>query len=150
MSGTAEHAWHFSCRYGSSATIRLQTVSFRHPRPAREPVRTTMAYFVTGASGFIGRHLVRELLRNREGDVFVLVRSASRSRMERLVEGWGQPARVTLVLGDLEDAALGVDRGWVKNHRGSIDHFFHLAAVRDTKAPTACDEPLDVGATRNA
>ena len=33
-----------------------------------------MTYFVTGATGFIGRHLVAELLRNRDGDVHVLVR----------------------------------------------------------------------------
>ena len=31
-----------------------------------------MAYFVTGATGFIGRFLVQELLDNREGDVFVV------------------------------------------------------------------------------
>jgi len=30
-----------------------------------------LSYFVTGATGFIGRHLVQELLRNREGEVFV-------------------------------------------------------------------------------
>ena len=36
-----------------------------------------MAYFVTGATGFIGRHLVQELLDNREGEIFVLVRKGS-------------------------------------------------------------------------
>ena len=35
-----------------------------------------MAYFVTGATGFIGRHLVQRLL-EREGDVHVLVRAGS-------------------------------------------------------------------------
>ena len=43
-----------------------------------------MSYFVTGATGFIGRYLVQELLDNREGEVFVLVREGSKRRMERL------------------------------------------------------------------
>ena len=34
-----------------------------------------MTYFVTGATGFIGRFLVQELLNNREGDVHVLARA---------------------------------------------------------------------------
>ena len=33
-------------------------------------------YFVTGATGFIGRHLVERLL-EREGDIHVLVRPGS-------------------------------------------------------------------------
>ena len=35
-----------------------------------------MAYFVTGATGFIGRHLVEQLLQ-RDGDIHVLVREGS-------------------------------------------------------------------------
>ena len=42
-----------------------------------------MAYFVTGATGFIGRHLVQELLDNRDGEIFVLVRAGSRARSTR-------------------------------------------------------------------
>ena len=60
-----------------------------------------MTYFVTGATGFIGRHLVEQLLANRGGDVHVLVREASQDRMEHLVEGWDVHDRVHLVLGDL-------------------------------------------------
>ena len=48
-----------------------------------------MAYFVTGATGFIGRHLVEELLRNRTGDVYVLVREGSRERLDELIAGDG-------------------------------------------------------------
>ena len=77
-----------------------------------------MAYFVTGATGFIGRYLVQELLDNREGDVFVLVREGSQPRMERLIEQWGHDGRVTMVTGDLGEAALGVDPAWVKEHSG--------------------------------
>ena len=32
-----------------------------------------MPYFVTGATGFIGRHLVEELIDHREGPVFALL-----------------------------------------------------------------------------
>ena len=109
-----------------------------------------MAYFVTGATGFIGRYLVQELLDNREGEVFVLVRDASRSRMERLVEGWGHQDRITTVTGDLNEAALGVDPAWVKEHEGSIDHFFHVAAIYDMTATDEQNETLNVGGTRNA
>ena len=109
-----------------------------------------MSYFVTGATGFIGRFLVQELLDNREGEVFVLTRPGSTGRMERLVKRWGHAGRVHLVTGDLEEAALGVDPAWVKEHQGSIDHFFHLAAIYDMTASDEQNESLNVGGTRNA
>ncbi|QIK66760.1 SDR family oxidoreductase [Nocardioides sp. HDW12B] len=109
-----------------------------------------MSYFVTGATGFIGRYLVQELLDNREGQVFVLVRGPSRPRMERLVQQWGHGDRVTMVTGDLSEAALGVDPAWVEENRGSIDHFVHLAAIYDMTASDEQNETLNVGGTRNA
>ena len=42
-----------------------------------------MNYFVTGATGFIGRHLVEELLK-REGTIYVLVREGSRGKVDAL------------------------------------------------------------------
>ena len=47
-----------------------------------------MNYFVTGATGFIGRHLVQELLK-RDGTIYVLVREGSRGRLDALTQGWG-------------------------------------------------------------
>ncbi|MGZ4581238.1 MAG: SDR family oxidoreductase [Nocardioidaceae bacterium] len=109
-----------------------------------------MAYFVTGATGFIGRHLVQELLDNRTGEVFVLVRKGSQQRLDALMRSWGNPSRVTPVVGDLTAANLGVAKSWVKQHRGSIDHFFHLAALYDMTAPDELNEQLNVGGTRAA
>ena len=58
------------------------------------------AYFVTGATGFIGRHLVERLL-EREGDIHVLVREGSREKLDTLTQRWGQPDRIKPVVGDL-------------------------------------------------
>ncbi|MGZ6787969.1 MAG: SDR family oxidoreductase [Nocardioidaceae bacterium] len=109
-----------------------------------------MAYFVTGATGFIGRHLVSELLDHREGEIFVLVRGGSRHRLDALLRSWDDPERVTPVEGDLTEPGLGVAASWVEAHSGEIDHFVHLAAVYDLTASAELNEQLNVGGTREA
>ena len=53
-------------------------------------------YFVTGATGFIGRHLVERLLA-REGDIHVLVREGSTEKLDALVERLGGGDRIHAV-----------------------------------------------------
>lgn len=108
-----------------------------------------MAYFVTGATGFIGRFLVTELLRKREGEVHVLVRGSSLPRLEQLIEEWDTD-RVRPVIGSLDAEGLGVEAGWVAEHAGSVEHFFHLAASYDMAADDATNERLNLGGTRHA
>ena len=47
-----------------------------------------MAYFVTGATGFIGQFLVRNLLQRGE-PIYVLVRKGSVKKLDALREAWG-------------------------------------------------------------
>ena len=112
-----------------------------------------MSYFVTGATGFIGRYLVEELLDHREGDIHVLVRASSLPRLERMITRWGT-SRVKPVVGDLGQDRLGLEESWIAEHSGdkagSIEHFFHLAAIYDMTADDATNEALNVGGTRHA
>jgi len=108
-----------------------------------------MSYFVTGATGFIGRHVVEELLDHRDGTVFALVREGSRPRLERMIEQWGTD-RVVPVVGDLGADRLGVDAAWIEKHRGDVDHLVHLAAIYDMTADGDTNERLNVGGTRHA
>ena len=108
-----------------------------------------MTYFVTGATGFIGRNLVERLLR-RDGDVHVLVRAGSLNRLEELVERWGATNRIHPVLGDLTAPQLGVSAEQIAELEGSIDDFFHLAAVYDMTADEESNRIANVEGTRHA
>jgi len=108
-----------------------------------------MTYFVTGATGFIGRHLVERLV-EREGDIHVLVREGSRERLDRLAARWGAGDRIKPVVGDLEQPRLGLSDAQVAELTGKVDHFFHLAAIYDMTADDASNETLNVGGTRHA
>ncbi len=115
-----------------------------------------MAYFVTGATGFIGTRLVEQLLENRQGDVYVLVRQNSMGRLDELIERWSMVVgasatdRVHPVIGDLRRPLLGVEKEQVAELRGKIDHFFHLAAVYDMTAPAERNTAVNVGGTTHA
>ena len=93
-----------------------------------------MSYFVTGATGFIGRNLV-ELLLEREGTIYVLVREGSQGRLEELRNRWGvDEERIVGIVGDLSEPRLGVSDEDLERLEGEVDHLFHLAAIYDMTA----------------
>jgi NAD(P)-dependent dehydrogenase (short-subunit alcohol dehydrogenase family) len=107
-----------------------------------------MSYFVTGATGFIGRNLV-ELLLKREGTIYVLVREGSRGRLEELRASWGaDESRVVPIVGDLSQRRLGVSDEDAERLRG-VDHLFHLAAIYDLTASAETQLVANVEGTRH-
>ena len=109
-----------------------------------------MGYFVTGATGFVGRFLVDRLLR-RKGLVHVLVRKGSEKKLEAIAErmGWDRK-RIVVVAGDLSKPKLGLTPTQVKALSGKIDHFFHLAAIYDLSADAASQRVANVDGTKHA
>jgi NAD(P)-dependent dehydrogenase (short-subunit alcohol dehydrogenase family) len=109
-----------------------------------------MTYFVTGATGFIGRHLVANLLK-RKGQIHVLVRKGSQKKLTELIErmGW-DGKRIVPVVGDLAKPRLGVSAAQVKAMTRKVTHFFHLAAIYDLTADAASQQVANIEGTRNA
>ncbi len=108
-----------------------------------------MSYFVTGATGFIGRHLLQHLLL-RKGVIHCLVRKESLGKFEDLREQLGaEKDRLVAVVGDLSRPRLGVTPAAIRK-LGKINHFFHLAAVYDLAADEASQLASNVDGTRHA
>src|SRR5207237_1103815 len=102
-----------------------------------------MTFVVTGGTGFIGRHLLKELARGHEATIHILVREQSRDRLERL--GLGHRARP--LVGDITKSGLGLAAGDLDALKGA--EVFHLAAVYDLAADLEANRLANVEGTRN-
>jgi NAD(P)-dependent dehydrogenase (short-subunit alcohol dehydrogenase family) len=110
-----------------------------------------MHYFVTGATGFIGKRLVGKLLERKGAVVHFLVREKSAKRVDELIAVWGgDGVRAIPVHGDLTAPGLGVSKAErSKLAQKRVDHFFHLAAVYDLKADEESQRIANIDGTRN-
>ena len=115
-----------------------------------------MSYFVTGATGFVGRFLVSKLL-ERKGNakapsmIYVLVRKDSQKKLDATAKkmGWDMK-RIVPVVGDMTAAKCGVSAAQVRTLSGKVRHFFHLAAIYDLSASAESQRAANVDGTQHA
>jgi NAD(P)-dependent dehydrogenase (short-subunit alcohol dehydrogenase family) len=108
-----------------------------------------MQYFITGASGFIGKRLVKKILSRKGSVVHFLMREASRDKVPGLLDYWGvDNKRAVAVYGDITAAHCGLSKADIKTHGGKVDHFIHLAAVYDLSADADAQVAVNIEGTR--
>ncbi len=118
-----------------------------------------MYTLLTGATGLVGRYLVRDLLLNGHKLAVVVRPSKKQSpaeRMEIILQHWeeelGSPLPRPVVLsGDIAEPGFGFcdeERIWVRNH---VDKIIHSAAILEFYGEDRAGEPwrTNLGGTQN-
>ena len=112
---------------------------------------------VAGATGFLGPHLVDQILRQTKSKVVCLVRassdadSANRLRSDlaiyQLHRDWGD--RLECVAGDISQPSLGLDEDRYDDLAASVDVVFNNAAEVNFLMPYSRLKSANVGGLRN-
>lgn len=106
-----------------------------------------MSYFLTGGTGFIGKFLIKKLLK-REGDIFVLVREQSLGKLEKLNQQL-KTDRIKAIVGDITQPNLGISEDDFQT-LSNVTHFYHLAAIYDLSASEEAQVKANIDGTNNA
>lgn len=140
-----------------SADARLDPVLVPEGLAAVDPRPEPRAVLLTGATGFLGAFLLRELMRQTRADVFCFVRAGDAEEGKRRVrdnlqayriwESSFEP-RVSVVCGDLERSRLGLTDGAYDDLAGRVDLVLHNAALVNMSFPYSALKPANVDGTK--
>lgn len=129
----------FVVEHGSTTGLLAQVPRALRCEPAQTDIRNYSTVLLTGATGFLGAHLLHLLLTRTKAKVYCLVRAVGhQSATSRLrdayewylpgakLDQWG--ARVVVLVGDVTGFNLGLTAGKYSQLGEEIDAIYHLAA----------------------
>lgn len=88
-----------------------------------------MAIFLTGATGFLGGQLVKNLLHETSNHLYILARSTNRAQMLQRSIPDQFHYRLTFLYGDIEKPYLGLSEEQLSELHNEITIFYHVAAL---------------------
>lgn len=114
-------------------------------------------YFFTGFPGFIASSLIRQIIRDRYGEIehiYLLVLpnllDTVREQVVRIAAEENLPfERFSLITGDITKPDLAIHPEMGTQLRNDVTHVFHLAAVYDLAVPQDIAYNVNVNGTRN-
>ncbi|MBW4619912.1 MAG: thioester reductase domain-containing protein [Cyanosarcina radialis HA8281-LM2] len=105
--------------------------------PAKQLTEPT-SIFLTGATGFLGAYLIKELLAQTQADIYCLVRAANlaegKKRIQKNLETYGiwqkkLNSRIIPVIGELSQPLLGLSAEQFQQMANTIDVIYHNGAL---------------------
>jgi len=123
--------------FAREAELRVPGRLGAGPRSPRPNWRRPLEILLTGSTGFLGAHLLRELLDTTTARVWCLVRARdaahARQRIADAVARYGLPGlpadRVVPLPGDLASPGLGLSPGEFRDLARSTDIIYHAGAI---------------------
>ena len=125
--------------------------------PVRAPnIDRPRRILLTGAGGFLGAYLLRELLVQTDAEILCLMRAstreAARDRIAQNLSVYGldltlAAGRISPVPGDLSLPLLGLEASEFEQLAGSIDAIYHAAAEVNFLQPYAALRSTNIGGT---
>jgi thioester reductase-like protein len=116
-------------------------------------------YFITGATGAIGAALVPLLLKEKDTELFLLIRAENKGnlveRLGKLFDFWGfreddeKRGRIKAVAGDVKEPYLGMDRDIYQKLSERCTHIVHCAGNVRMNLPLEEARSCSVGSARH-